>query len=46
MMLLAGTIQRGMENTTMDGSKQYYSLKFTPKSERESGYGGTDDQPF
>ena len=33
------------ENTTMDG-KQYYSLKFTPISERESAHGGADDRPF
>ena len=34
------------ENTTMDGGKQYYSLKFTPVSERESAHGGADDRPF
>ena len=34
-----------LENETMDG-KQYYSLKFTPISERESAHGGADDRPF
>ena len=34
------------DNTTMDGGKQYYSLKFTPISARESAHGGADDRPF